>query len=219
MYTADKWLEKNKGALHNDLVGMLQLSDDETLSKLFFEWKPKSPSVSFVYRASLRALSDTMGKTQQHYIRCIKPNVDKKPDYFCGQVVTRQLQYTGCSAVVEIQRTGYPISLTHLDFVRQYRCIAFDRPALLNDASLSSADICKNILKYAQQEHSSEKDGESWLSSLRVQVASALDMRPFLLLRSVPSLTTRGHTTHRWGAPRSLCATTCLKCSSRLGVQ
>jgi len=170
MYTADKWLDKNKGALHNDLVLMLQCSGNPILSKLFKEWKPKMPSVSFVYRSSLRALSDTMAKTQQHYIRCLKPNVEKKPDYFSGQIVSRQLRYTGCSAVVEIQRSGYPISFQHHEFVRQYRCIAFDRPDLLNDKSLSSAAVCKNILDYAQQEHSTEKGGESWLKSLRVQI-------------------------------------------------
>lgn len=86
MYTSDKWLEKNKGALHSDLLLMLQLSTNPTVSSLFVEWKPKMPSVSFVYRNSLRQLSDTMAATDQHFIRCIKPNTDKKPDFFSGQV-------------------------------------------------------------------------------------------------------------------------------------
>jgi len=169
MYTATGWLEKNRGALHTDLIGMLQVSEDKVLTKLFTEWRQKSPSVSFVYRASLRALSDTMAKTKQHYIRCLKPNFEKKADLFNGDVISRQLRYTGCSAVVEIQRSGYPVSFSHADFVRQYRCIAFEQPALI-DATLGNTTIARNILEYVQKEHSTAKLEEAWLTSLKVQV-------------------------------------------------
>jgi len=170
MYTATGWLEKNRGALHTDLIGMLMMSEDKTLKEMFTEWRQKSPSVSFVYRQSLRSLSERMAKTKQHYIRCLKPNFEKKADLFNGEVITRQLKYTGCSAVVEIQRSGYPMSFAHADFVRQYRCIAFEKPALI-DASLGNTAICRNILEYVQAEHSpSAAKGESWLASLKVQV-------------------------------------------------
>ena len=66
-------------------------------------------TVGYAYRASLRALSDTMAATNQHYIRCLKPNMQKQPMLFHGDVMSRQLAYTGCSAVVQIQRSGYPV--------------------------------------------------------------------------------------------------------------
>lgn len=40
--------------------------------------------------ASIRA-------AQPHFIRCIKPNREKKPDFFDSDSVLRQLQYTGVS--------------------------------------------------------------------------------------------------------------------------
>ena len=42
--------------------------------------------MGFAYRASLRALSDTMAATNQHYIRCLKPNMQKTPMLYHGDV-------------------------------------------------------------------------------------------------------------------------------------
>ena len=48
--------------------------------------RPSPHQVGFAYRASLRALSDTMAATNQHYIRCLKPNMQKTPMLFHGDV-------------------------------------------------------------------------------------------------------------------------------------
>ena len=166
LYTASDWLEKNRGALRQDLVGMMQAASDPMVAGLFEVYKPKSPSVGFVYRSSLRSLSDTMATCNQHFIRCLKPNMEKVPGLYNGQVMTRQLAYTGCTAVVEIQRSGYPVSFVHSEFVRQYRCIAFDAPKIL-DETLPSSIIVKGLLEYAQQLAGGTED---LIATLRVQV-------------------------------------------------
>lgn len=85
--------------------------------------------------------------------------------------MTRQLQYTGCSAVVQIQRSGYPVSFVLKDFVATYRCIAFREPKLIQE-DLPNAEIVKNLLVYGQAQ-SVEKDLPGWLTKeadLRVQI-------------------------------------------------
>ena len=80
-------------------------------------------------------------------------------------------RYTGCSAVVQIQRSGYPVAFVLKDFVATYRCIAFREPKLIDD-ELPNADIVKNLLVYGQG-MSTEKDQPGWLaleSGLRVQI-------------------------------------------------
>ena len=172
VYTADCWLEKNRGSLHEDLRLLLGASDDAMLQKIFApSAADKKMTVGFAYRASLRALSDTMAATNQHYIRCLKPNMQKTPMLFHGDVMTRQLQYTGCSAVVQIQRSGYPVSFVLKDFVATYRCIAFREPKLIQE-DLPNAEIVKNLLEYGQSQ-SAEKDLPGWLTKeadLRVQI-------------------------------------------------
>ena len=50
----------------------------------------------------------------------------------CARFVIRmaQLRYTGVASVIEIQRSGYPVSLSHSDFLGRYRCIALSHPKL-----------------------------------------------------------------------------------------
>jgi hypothetical protein len=151
MYTGFEWLEKNRGRLHPDLAFTLSQSDNELCRELFKDVaaesaKPKKDSVGMIFRKSLRQLSATMMQTHQQYIRCIKPNGIRKADQPNGQFMLRQLRYTGVSAVVQIQRSGYPISLTHTEFIRRYRCIAFEHPALIAQ-TLKPAEVVNNLLK------------------------------------------------------------------------
>ena len=171
LYTADGWLEKNRGSLHEDLRALLGSSESAMIQRLFGKEIERKQTVGYAYRASLRALSDTMAATNQHYIRCLKPNMQKQKDLFHGDVMSRQLAYTGCSAVVEIQRSGYPVSFVLKDFVATYRCIAFREPQLIAD-TLPNAEIVANLLSYGQK-MSVEKDEPGWLTEkggLRVQV-------------------------------------------------
>eukprot|EP00320_Phaeocystis_rex_P000214 CAMPEP_0119057708 /NCGR_PEP_ID=MMETSP1178-20130426/2102_1 /TAXON_ID=33656 /ORGANISM="unid sp, Strain CCMP2000" /LENGTH=1078 /DNA_ID=CAMNT_0007038565 /DNA_START=76 /DNA_END=3312 /DNA_ORIENTATION=- len=171
LYTADSWLEKNRGALHEDLRALLGASESEMIQKIFATEVERKVTVGYAYRASLRALSDTMAATNQHYIRCLKPNMQKAKMLFHGDVMSRQLAYTGCSAVVQIQRSGYPVAFVLKDFVATYRCIAFREPALINN-ELPNSEIVKNLLTYGQG-LSEEKDQPGWLtpeSGLRVQI-------------------------------------------------
>jgi len=66
----------------------------------------------------------------------------KKAELFHGDVLTRQLKYTGCAAVVEIKRSGYPVSMTTKDFIGSYRIICFDQPKLIDNA-LPNAEIAR----------------------------------------------------------------------------
>ena len=85
-------------------------------------------TVGGAFRASLKALTATLLQTSARYIRCIKPNAKKVPGVVDGQYISRQLSYTGVMAVVEIQRSGYPISMSKEDFVKRYRCLGFETP-------------------------------------------------------------------------------------------
>jgi len=175
-YTAWRWLEKNRGTLHQDIPVLLASSSRPLLAALFAERaasdETKRATVGASYRASLRALSETMAATSQHYIRCIKPNMQQRPDCFNGQVVARQLRYTGVAAVVEIQRSGYPISYSHSNFIGRYRCIAFNKPEILAKAQADPMACCTGILRYAQELAGDEAPKESWLDSLLAQVGA-----------------------------------------------
>jgi len=154
-YTAESWLDKNRGFLQPDLAFVLSTSSAPLLQSLFMRrddavgsarnLSRDKATVLSSFRQSLRSLSSTLLQTNARYIRCVKPNAEKQPNHFHGHFISRQLRYTGVSAVVEIQRSGYPISLLKTDFVRRYRCCAFSEPQSASP-DLPPETVCANLL-------------------------------------------------------------------------
>ena len=169
-YTAKSWIDKNRGYLAPDLAFLMSTSSSTLLSALFPRISGgecrKSSTVLASFRSSLRALSATLLQTNACYIRCLKPNASKIAGHFDGHFIARQLRYTGVSAVVEIQRSGYPISLPKADFFRRYRSCAFSDPALTS-AKLPLDTLCANILSSIEALLGLDT---SWLDTLSVQL-------------------------------------------------
>ena len=56
----------------------------------------------YTLQDSLHALMATLGSANPFFVRCIKPNVQKKPDQFEHQVVLNQLKYSGKSICTHV---------------------------------------------------------------------------------------------------------------------
>ena len=174
-YCTSGWLEKNRGYLSDDVYKLLPKSANGLVAELFppradEKGKKAERTIGSTFRKSLRKLSATMLTTSQSFVRCIKPNGLQQPDNFDGHFVLRQLRYTGVAAVVAIHRSGYPVSLTHQEFVARYRCIALTEHnmALLRGPARV---VCSNLLGHGPrlaglippEEH-------DWLGSRAAQV-------------------------------------------------
>jgi len=59
-----------------------------------------------------------------HFIRCIKPNSQKKSDMFDPALVITQLRYTGLLETVRIRRAGFPLRLPQAAFIARFYFLA-----------------------------------------------------------------------------------------------
>lgn len=82
----------------------------------------RKPTQASIFKASLINLMDTLGQTNVHYIRCIKPNEAKKAWEFTPQQVLGQLRACGVLETIRISCAGYPSRWTYEEFVE--RCVA-----------------------------------------------------------------------------------------------
>ena len=57
--------------------------------------KSRKTTVSQDFKASLAALIGEMTAAEPHFVRCIKPNMEKRADCFVDDLTTKQLRYTG----------------------------------------------------------------------------------------------------------------------------
>lgn len=80
------------------------------------------------------------------FLRCLKPNMAKKPDAFDGSAVLRQLRYTGMLECIHIRRAGFPISIPHATMVARMRPLLAQLPDVDADiAALEKANLIEAV--------------------------------------------------------------------------
>ena len=60
-----------------------------------------------------------------HYIRCLKPNEQKKKDYFVPSFVFQQIKYLGILDTIRVRNDGYPCRKRFRDFFFRFEEVCF----------------------------------------------------------------------------------------------
>jgi myosin-3 len=107
--------------------------------------KKKQRTVAAVFKTSLAELMDVLKASEPHFIRCVKPNHQKKSAIFDAELVTKQLRYTGMLETTRIRREGYASRPLFADFVQRYKVLGFPCRTEVRP----TADSCRQILKSA----------------------------------------------------------------------
>jgi stress response protein SCP2 len=167
-YDVTGWRDKNRDELPDHLTELLQSSSMDFVSILYtgesddaqstksrsagaasptIEKKSASPSGADQSKSTLGAqfkqqLTDLMamlGSTEPYFIRCIKPNTQKKPNLLDQKLTYDQLLYAGMLETIRIRRMGYPIRYTLADFWKRYRCICPEVAAQPSETDTATA--------------------------------------------------------------------------------
>ncbi|KAI8343918.1 P-loop containing nucleoside triphosphate hydrolase protein [Chlamydoabsidia padenii] len=141
-YDVEGFMDKNKdavpdehlaliqGAQFNFLVNMIQDNNNNSINNNSGSESPnnspkrlslaKKPTLGSIFKLSLINLMETIGQTNVHYIRCIKPNEAKAAWQFDSNMVLAQLRACGVLETIRISCSGYPTRWTFNDFVDRY---------------------------------------------------------------------------------------------------
>lgn len=79
----------------------------------------RKPTQASIFKASLSNLMETLGQTNVHYIRCIKPNEAKRAWEFTPAQVLGQLRACGVLETIRISCAGYPTRWTYEEFAER----------------------------------------------------------------------------------------------------
>ncbi|XP_027375287.1 unconventional myosin-XIX isoform X2 [Bos indicus x Bos taurus] len=136
-------VEKNKDPVPPELTSLLQQSQDPLLKVLFpadpEDKSPEEPSgqnrapvltVVSKFKASLEQLLQVLHGTTPHYIRCIKPNSQAQAQIFHREEVLSQLEACGLVETIHISAAGFPIRVSHRNFMERYQLLRRLRPAI-----------------------------------------------------------------------------------------
>ncbi|GMI76119.1 MYOSIN XI E [Hibiscus trionum] len=148
-YQCDLFLDKNKDYVvpeHQELLSSSKCSFVTTLFSPLSEetHKPgKFSSIGSRFKLQLQKLMDTLNSTEPHYIRCIKPNSDLKPEVFENVNVLQQLRSGGVLEAIRVKCEGYPTNRTFSEFINRFAILA---PEVLKEFVEENV-ACKSIME------------------------------------------------------------------------
>uniref|UniRef100_A0A665WVU8 Unconventional myosin-X-like n=1 Tax=Echeneis naucrates TaxID=173247 RepID=A0A665WVU8_ECHNA len=172
-------LEKNRDTFRDDILFILKDSRLDFIYDLFervgsrngdetlkMGTARRKPTVSSQFRDSLHSLMATLSACNPFFVRCIKPNMDKKSNQFDPDVVLNQLRYSGMLETVKIRRAGFPVRRTFKDF---YSRLMILKSKIHSD---NEKQNCAELLALH------DKDKKEWqLGKTKVFLKEALEQR------------------------------------------
>lgn len=75
------------------------------------------------FRTQMKDLMQELMSCDVNFIRCIKPNEEKKPDYFFTGFVLQQIKYLGVLESIRIRKEGFPYRKEYKNFIETYKCL------------------------------------------------------------------------------------------------
>jgi myosin heavy subunit len=76
------------------------------------------------FKKQLVSLMDTLNSTEPHFVRCMKPNMEKVGKKFDSHVMLSQLRYAGLVEVCRIRQLGFPYRMVFQRFLSLYTLLA-----------------------------------------------------------------------------------------------
>lgn len=145
-YDATGFLDKHRDAILPDIKQCLRHSSLTILSKMYADdrqehEKPSRRSgakgghaqtrrttVGTQFKESLSHLMAKIGRTDVHYVRCLKPNSVKSAACFSHVDIVTQLRCAGVIEAIRVSRSAYPSRLPHAECVKKFRVLAAPSP-------------------------------------------------------------------------------------------
>ncbi|KAA8647122.1 hypothetical protein EYZ11_008072 [Aspergillus tanneri] len=147
-YNTDKWLEKNKDPLNDNITRLLANAEQRHIANLFSDCGipddesdyPKSRvkkglfrTVAQRHKEQLSSLMAQLNSTHPHFVRCIIPNHKKRSKMLNAPLVLDQLRCNGVLEGIRIARTGFPNRLSFAEFRQRYEVLCHNIPKAYMD--------------------------------------------------------------------------------------
>ena len=80
----------------------------------------KDRFLSVKFRKQMKDLMNELNSCEVHFIRCIKPNEEKKKNYFVPFLALNQIRYLGVLESIKVRKESYPIRRIYKTFYERY---------------------------------------------------------------------------------------------------
>lgn len=128
----------------------MQTSKNGFIKNLFPEdvatpQKKRPTTAGFKIKTSAGALMTTLSSCNPHYIRCIKPNDNKRANDWNAPRVQHQVQYLGLLENVRVRRAGFAYRAPFERFLDRYKKLSKNTWGLWGEWSGKPIEGCQKI--------------------------------------------------------------------------
>lgn len=149
-YCATNFLLKNKDVLRAELMELIQKSSNPIVKELFEGQViergkiAKGSLIGSQFLNQLTTLMALINSTEPHFIRCIKPNENKKPLEWCEPKILIQLQALSILEALVLRTLGYSYRRIYDEFLHQYK---FVNISIAEDQSVENKKRCEQLIE------------------------------------------------------------------------
>ncbi|CAB0032260.1 unnamed protein product [Trichogramma brassicae] len=176
-YSAEKWLMKNMDPLNENVVSLLQASQDPFVCHI---WKDAEivgmaqqltdtqfgartrkgmfRTVSQLYKEQLSKLMVTLKNTNPNFVRCIIPNHEKRSGKIDAPLVLDQLRCNGVLEGIRICRQGFPNRIPFQEFRQRYELLT---PNVIPKGFMDGKKACENMIQSLELDPNLFRVGQS----------------------------------------------------------
>lgn len=178
-YSAAKWLMKNMDPLNENIVSLLQNSQDPFVVTI---WKDAEivgmaqqsaladtqfgartrkgmfRTVSHLYKEQLAKLMDTLRNTNPNFVRCIIPNHEKRAGKIEAHLVLDQLRCNGVLEGIRICRQGFPNRIPFQEFRQRYELLT---PNVIPKGFMDGKKACEKMIQALELDGNLFRVGQS----------------------------------------------------------
>lgn len=83
------------------------------------------------FRFQMKSLMNELQSCQCHFIRCLKPNDQKKKEFWMGTLVLQQIQYLGVLQSIKVRKESYPIRRNYKNFFERFSELSDNKKSLV----------------------------------------------------------------------------------------
>ncbi|XP_071551474.1 unconventional myosin IC isoform X2 [Panulirus ornatus] len=126
-YRVQGFLDKNNDLLFRDLKETMTHTSNMIITSVFPKdellRKRRPDTAATQFKNSLVELMSILMSKEPSYIRCIKPNDDKRSYYFDEERVSHQVKYLGLMENLRVRRAGFAYRRAYEIFLARYKSI------------------------------------------------------------------------------------------------
>ena len=140
-YNLTNFVIKNKDEIKNTMINVIMNSSNKIIKMIFFSaineeelnekiniinsgnLKKQSKFLSGKFKQEMQNLMNELKSCECHYIRCLKPNEQKKEFYITPLFLFNQIQYLGIFDTIKVRKDGYPRRMLYQDFIQEFQIL------------------------------------------------------------------------------------------------